>query len=253
MTSKTHTAATHRSPSSWNIAIVLRSLIFNSVMVVFTLFFSLTGLLLFWTPFKIRYFYITRWSHVTIFLAKYLCGIRYTIHGKEHLPSKTSIVLCNHQSTWETLFLQTLLPPQCWVLKKELLTMPFFGWALKLLEPIAIDRSKKNSIKELVLQGTAKLKDGRWVVIFPEGTRVKKGQKKRYSRSGAALAQSAQDFPIVPIAHNAGLFWPKNSFLKYPGTIQVFIGKALLPHEHNPEDLTQTIQRWVEEKLEDCS
>ncbi|HET9844042.1 MAG TPA: lysophospholipid acyltransferase family protein [Gammaproteobacteria bacterium] len=177
-------------------------------------------------------------------MAKHICGIRYEIEGLENLPATNAVVLCNHQSTWETLFLQTLLPMQTWVLKKELLWIPFFGWGLGLLQPIAIDRNKKSSIKSLMETGRQRLTEGRYIIVFPEGTRLKPGEQRKYSRSGAALAQATSSY-ILPIAHNAGNFWPKNSFLKYPGVIKVCIGKVLDPKHFTVDSLTQSAQEWI--------
>jgi 1-acyl-sn-glycerol-3-phosphate acyltransferase len=233
-----------QGPTKLNASIVLRSILFNALMILLTVFFSLSGLMIFWSPFKVRYAYITTWSKTIIWLAKTICGVKYQINGYEHLTKENAIVLCNHQSTWETLFLQKILPPQTWVLKKQLLNIPFFGWGLSLLEPIAIDRKKKQSIKFLIKHGIKRLKQGRWVVIFPEGTRVKPGEKKKFSRSGAALATAA-NYPVIAIAHNAGTYWPKNSFFKFPGTIRVNISEVFDPNKHTPQSLTGAIQDWV--------
>lgn len=232
-----------------NLSIIIRSTLFNFLMATLIVFFGITGLFIFWTPFRVRYAYISCWSKSTIWLAKVLCGIKYEIEGFENIEHQHAIAVCNHQSTWETLFLQVLLGPQSWVLKRELLWIPFFGWGLGLLEPIAINRAKKGSIKFVVKKGIEKLNDKRWVVIFPQGTRVKPGEKKRFSRGAAVLSQGSKQ-PVVPIAHNAGIVWPKNSFFKYPGTISVKIGKAIYPKDEPPENMTEHLQRWFDEQLD---
>lgn len=213
-----------------------------------TVLIASIGLLLFLMPFKIRYWWITRWSHFVIWWAKIICGIEYEIIGLENLPKQNAIVLSKHQSAWETVFFQTLLPPQTWVLKQELLWIPFFGWALTLLEPIAINRKRKSAIKQLQEVGTKRLQQGRWVIIFPEGTRVPPGKKHRYSRSGAALS-AASGYPIVPIAHNAGEYWPKNSFIKHPGKISVCIGPSLSPKKYTVDELHQHSEAWIENRM----
>lgn len=210
------------------------------------IFVYLTGMLLFAFPYRVRYYYITSWSHFVIWWAKIICNIRYEVQGKSNLAIKNGIILCKHQSAWETLFLQTLLGPQSWVLKKELLKIPFFGWGLAMIEPIAIDRSKKgSSAKQLIEQGKKYLQDGRWVIIFPEGSRIDVGKQGKYSRSGALLAKDS-GYPIIPIAHNAGLFWPRNAFIKKPGTITVIVGSPIYPHALNVDEIHTLAIDWIE-------
>lgn len=226
--------------------VFLRSSFFLLCLLIFTPLFTTVALLSWLVPDKLAYRWITFWSTTVIFLAKTICGIRYNVIGLRSLPQEACIVLCNHQSAWETLFLQEILPQQTWVLKRELLWIPFFGWALKRLKPIAIQRNRSKSILELQKEGKKALQERKWVIIFPEGTRVKIGEKKRYSRSGAILSQETAA-PILPIAHNAGLFWPKNSFFKYPGIIQVVIGPLFLPqHYPSSQALNQAVAEWIE-------
>lgn len=225
--------------------LILRSTLFLLGQILMTVVIATIGILTFPFPYRVRYRVITSWSHFIIWWAKVSCGIHYHIQGQEHLPKQTAIVLCKHQSAWETLFLQTLLPPQTWVLKKQLLQIPFFGWALRFIEPIAIDRNKSSSIKQLIEQGKERLNQGRWVVIFPEGSRIAVGKAGKYSRSGAVLAKESQ-YLVVPIAHNAGVFWPKKAFLKHPGTIEVVIGPILDPNLLTADELHQQAQNWIE-------
>lgn len=228
----------------------LRSLLFFLGQVLSAVVLATLGMLLFAFPYSLRYKVITSWSHFIIWWAKISCGLHYEVQGLEHLPKKNAIVLCKHQSAWETLFLQTILGQQTWVLKKQLLRIPFFGWALRLIEPIAIDREKSSSVKQLLEQGEQRLKQGRWVVIFPEGSRIAVGKSGRYSRSGAVLAKSS-GYSIVPIAHNAGVLWPKDSFLKKAGIIHVVIGPEIkMSHDLSIDDIHHKVKEWIESTMQ---
>ena len=223
---------------------MIRNVLFYLAVIPATFFFTLAGSLLFWAPFKVRYRVITAWSHYFIFCAKILGGLRYRVEGLENLPSTHAIVLSNHQSMWETIFMQVLLPPQTWVLKKELFYIPLFGWGLALLEPIAIHRKQFNSAKELMTQGIERLKKGRWVVIFPEGTRVAPNTVGRFSRSAAALAEASQ-VPVVPIVHNAGAFWPRGFAIKRSGTIVVKIGPMIDSKGKTAIEINDLARDWI--------
>jgi 1-acyl-sn-glycerol-3-phosphate acyltransferase len=228
--------------------IFLRSLLFVIGQLISTVLFACVGLMCFAFPYAVRYRVITSWSHFIIWWAKVSCGIKYEVHGIDNLPSQNAIVLCKHQSAWETLFLQTILGQQTWVLKKQLLSIPFFGWALSLIEPIAIDRNKSSSVKQLLEQGKLRLQQGRWVIIFPEGSRIAVGETGRYSRSGAVLAKET-GYSIVPIAHNAGVMWPKNAFVKKPGTIQVVIGPEIKTEELTTDEIHEKAKNWIEDTM----
>ncbi len=188
-----------------------------------------------------------------LFLLRVICGIRYRVLGAEHIPETPSIVLSKHQSAWETLAFQKIFPPQVWVLKKELLRIPFFGWGLAMTSPIAIDRSSgKAALEQVVEQGRDRLKQGFWVVIFPEGTRIAPGKKGKYRIGGAWLATHV-DVPVVPVAHNAGEFWGRNSFIKRPGTITVSIGAPIDPGGMDPGDLNVKVEAWIEAEVKRIS
>lgn len=227
---------------------IFRNFLFYLGLIPATIIFAILGTLFFFLPFKLRYYLIIRWSHFFIFWAKITCGIRYAVVGKENIPTKNVIIFSNHQSMWETIFFQVLFPEQCWVLKKELLTIPFFGWGLALLDPIAIDRKHFNSVKALIQQGKERLEKGRWVIIFPEGTRVAPNKEHRYSRSGAALAE-ATGYPILPIAHNAGLYWPRGFFIKKPGIIRIVIGPIIASKGKTASELNAGVEQWIRETL----
>ncbi|MBV6449136.1 MAG: 1-acyl-sn-glycerol-3-phosphate acyltransferase [Nitrosomonas sp.] len=184
-----------------------------------------------------------------LFLLWHLCGLRYRIIGAENIPKTPSIVLSKHQSAWETLAFQEIFPPQVWVLKKELLRIPFFGWGLAMTSPIAIDRSaRKKALEQIVEQGKDRLKQGFWIVIFPEGTRIPPGQRGKYRIGGAWLATHT-NVPVVPVAHNAGEFWGKNSFVKHPGTITVSIGQPIDPTGMEAGELNAQVEAWVEAEM----
>ena len=180
-------------------------------------------------PFRARYrFVVQTWCRCAVWLAKTIVGIRYEVKGLEHIPQQPCVILAKHQSTWETFFLSALFEPLTQVVKRELIYVPFFGWAMAMLRPIAIDRSNpKAALKQLAKQGHERLEQGAWVLVFPEGTRIPTGQIGKFSRGGASLAVNA-NLPVLPVAHNAGEFWPKEGWGKTPGTVQVVIGPALL-------------------------
>jgi 1-acyl-sn-glycerol-3-phosphate acyltransferase len=227
---------------------IIRNILFYLGIGPVTLFFTALGSLFFFMPYKVRYHIITSWSHFFIFWAKITCGLKYHVEGRKNIPKHNAIVFSNHQSMWETIFMQVLLPYQAWVLKKELLYIPVFGWGLALIEPIAINRKSFNSVRELIRQGKKCLEAGRWVIIFPEGTRVAPGKDHRYSRSGAALAE-ASHFPVVPIAHNAGHFWPRGFFIKKPGTIKVVIGPEIHTQGKTATEINVEAENWIKKTV----
>ena len=193
-----------------------------------------------------RYRVISGWSHIMLFLARFICGVRYCVLGTENIPKKPTIVLSKHQSAWETLAFQKIFPPQVWVLKKELLHIPFFGWGLAMTSPIAINRSQgKAALKQIIRQGRDRLQKGLWVIIFPEGTRIDPGKKGRYGIGGAWLSTST-GVSVVPVAHNAGVLWGKNSFIKFPGTITVSIGEPIDPEGMDANELNNKVEEWIE-------
>lgn len=221
---------------------------------IFSIFFFTVGLLTFPLPFYKRYHFISLWCHATMWLLKKICQLNYEVTGIEHLPKTPAIIFSNHQSTWETIAFLIIFPPQSWVLKHELLRIPFFGWCLALLEPIAINRKKrKNAISQVVELGKARLQAGRWIVIFPEGTRVSIHEKIPYKKGGALLAAKS-GYPIVPVAHNAGYFWPRKGFMKYPGTIKLVIGSPIETNKVSANTINDLAQTWIEKtkiKLKD--
>jgi 1-acyl-sn-glycerol-3-phosphate acyltransferase len=188
-----------------------------------------------------------------IWLLRVLCNLKYEVQGQQNIPDGAAIIFCKHQSTWETLALQQIFPPQVWVLKRELFWVPFFGWALMSLGSVGIDRkSGRKAIRQIVKQGAYRLKQGRWIVIFPEGTRVAPGVRKRYGIGGAVLAEHS-GFPVVPVAHNAGEFWPRRGLLKKPGTIKVVIGEPIQTNGRSAEEINKLAEEWIEATVAEIS
>ena len=204
-------------------------------------------------PYRLRFTLVLQcWCRMAIWLTRHLVGIRYEVTGLENIPDQAGVIVSNHQSTWETFFLQLIFKPQTQLIKKELLYVPFFGWAFALLRPIAIDRSKaRNSLQQLNRLGGQRLRDGIWVLVFPEGTRVEPGQPIKFSRGGAALA-CANQVPLVPVAHNAGEFWPRKGWGKRPGTVRLHIGPAIYPTGADPRSIVEThkqAEAWVQQTM----
>lgn len=229
--------------------ILLRSALFAFLQTLATIIFSVVALLTFpFGPFT-RYRIITLWNRFVVRAASLVCGIRYEIKGAEHLPDHPVIVMAKHQSAWETIALPVLLPPLAIVLKKELLAIPFFGWGLGMISPIAINRQAgKEALRQIVAQGKARIGEGFWVLIFPEGTRIKVGEVGRYGIGGAWLATHTNT-PVLPVAHNAGEVWPKHSFIKYPGTITLSIGPVISSQGKKADALNEEVKAWIESEM----
>ncbi len=185
-------------------------------------------------------------------MAEIFCGIRYEVEGLEHIaPLKSAVVLSNHQSAWETIAFRYFLPPQTSLFKQSLLWIPFWGWAMATLKPIAINRNKQHTaLRKLISHGTDALKQGLWVVVFPEGTRMPVGEMRDFNAGGAMLAQKS-GAPVVPVAHDAGKCWPRYSFLKYPGTIKVKIGPCIESEGRKAAEINKEAEAWVRKTLQE--
>ena len=226
----------------------LRSSLFVLALIIVTPPYALIALATFPLPRMTRYRIISGWSRCVIFLSKVILKIDWRVEGREHLPDRPAVILAQHQSAWETMAFQLLFPPQVMVLKRELLWLPFFGWGLALMSPIAIDRRRGHSaLRFLAKRGKQRLEQGFWVVVFPEGTRVRPGEKRHYQIGGAWLA-AASGAPVVPVAHNAGLLWPRYAFLKRPGTVTVRIGPPIEPGSRKPHEINALAKAWIEEQ-----
>ena len=228
---------------------VLRSTLFALFLVLITPVFALIALLTFPLPALTRYRIISIWTHWVMWAARVICGIRYRVIGRENIPAEPCIILSKHQSAWETLAFQQIFPPQVWVLKRELLRVPFFGWGLAMLSPIAIDRSlRRAALQQLVEQGVQRLAAGFCIVIFPEGTRIAPGSRGKYRPGGARLAVQTGT-TVSPVAHNAGTCWGRNAFLKRPGLITVSIGAPIRPDGIDAETLAARVENWIEGEM----
>jgi 1-acyl-sn-glycerol-3-phosphate acyltransferase len=227
----------------------LGSIVFTLCLFVSVPFYGTAALLTAPLPRSWTYGVVVAWVDSMFWLLRRLCGLDYRVEGLEHLPARTSIVLMKHSSTWETLAQLRIFPRQTWVLKRELMWVPILGWVLWLLGPIAIDRrGGGGAVQQVIDQGRQRLIAGSWVVVFPEGTRVPAGQAGRYGLSGALLA-SAMERPVIPVAHNAGFYWPRRGWLKRPGTIHVVIGEPIETRGVEPRLVNERVQRWVEDTV----
>lgn len=189
------------------------------------------------------------WAKMIIGSARVLCGIRLEVAGKEHVPENAAVFLLKHSSAYETLAEFLFVGQQTWVLKRELQWVPIFGWALRLLRPIAINRGGgRNAVRQVIEQGTVALDNGVNVMIFPEGTRVRHGESRRYGLSGIALAAESGR-PIVPVAHNAGVFWPRRGIRKWPGTVRFVIGEPISAEGREYREVADEIQQWIEAEI----
>lgn len=230
-----------------SLSVYVRTTIFYIVLVVFTIIFTSTATIFGPAlPYEKRFKWIIQgYTKFVITWLKISCNIHYELYGTDNIPETPCIICSKHQSTWETFFLQTLFAPQTQVIKKELLNIPFFGWAFSLVEPIAIDRNnRKDAIKQVISQGTEKLNRGVWVLIFPEGTRIPPGEKKEFSRGGATLSKETGS-PLLPVAHNAGEHWPNHSLLKHPGTIKVVFGPLIQPSGKAINQINSEVETWI--------
>ena len=223
----------------------IRSLLYLIGMAALTAIFGLLCPVTIIVPYKIRYKFIISWCILNIWWLRLTCGLKHDVIGKENIPDTPCIVMANHQSTWETLAIGTLFPPLTWVVKRELFFIPLFGWGLALTHPIALNRSAgRKAVDQLVEQGKKKLKKGRWILIFPEGTRTPPGTKRKFKAGGSILAAQS-GAPIIPVAHNSGNFWARKQLTKKSGTIKVKIGPAIKSNGKTAEQINQEVFNWI--------
>lgn len=204
-----------------------------------------------WLPFRALYVFARGWAGSNMWLAKTLCGLDWVVEGGENIPREGAhISMWKHTSAWETMAQMVVMPPQAWVLKREILWIPLVGWATWMLKCIAIDRGAGHrAVNQVLDQGRDRLAAGIWVLIFPEGTRVDAGQARKYGMSGALLASQTGAL-IVPVAHNAGDFWPRRGLVKKPGLIRVVIGPPIVSSGRDPRELNREVATWIEATMQ---
>jgi 1-acyl-sn-glycerol-3-phosphate acyltransferase len=230
----------------------LRSLTYSVIMTITCVVYCIPCLLAAPLPLRLRYPFTNLWILGMLKLCRLICHIDYQVEGWSNTKKiKNGIIMCKHQSAWETFFMQSHFNQVAMITKKELLFFPFFGWALALLGPIAINRKKsKSAMQQLITQGQRCLDAGRWVVVFPEGTRIAYGDIGKYKLGGARLSV-ATGYPIIPVAHNAGRYWPRRQFIKNPGTIRIAFGEPIYPEGKTPEEVLELTQTWIENKIKE--
>jgi len=232
---------------------LIRSLIFTALFFLVTLVVASAVVLSAPFGFSTRFRLGKVWAWINLWLLKYICGLDYVVEGADNIPEQSGVTLIKHSSTFETVVVFLLFPPQCIVLKRELMWIPFLGWALALIKPIAINRNAhRSAVRQVVHMGRARLEEGLWVVIFPEGTRMPAGTTRRYGVSGALLACETGR-PVVPVAHNAGDFWPRRGLRKRPGTIRVVIGPPIHTTGRKPAEVNDEAKRWIDEMMAEIS
>ena len=218
-------------------------------MMVSACVFALGMTLCFWLPYRAQFDIARTWARILLWVLEKVCGLDFVVEGRERIPAGNHIVMSNHTSAWETIAQFLIFPPQCWVLKRELMWIPFIGWGLKLLRSISIDRGAGHrAVNQVIEQGKARLADGLWIIIFPEGTRVVAGDKRKYGVGGAMLAIAAQKF-IVPFSHNAGEFWARRGILKKRGTVRVVIGEPIDATGKQARELNEQIRESIDAGL----
>lgn len=237
------------SDASPRFHLYVRASVFYLVLACATVIYAFVLLASYVLPQHMRYRIALSWVSLILGTLRRVCRLSYRVRYDCEFDSQAMVVFSKHSSTWETIALAALLPQQTWVLKRELMWIPFFGWGLAALGPIAINRSAgQSAVQQVVTQGGKKLSRGVWVVIFPEGTRVPLGQTKRYKMGGAILAQKTQH-QIVPIAHDAGRYWPRNGFIKWPGEIQVRVGAPISTVGLSPAQINALVGTWMDQAM----
>jgi 1-acyl-sn-glycerol-3-phosphate acyltransferase len=233
--------------------LLIRSLVFQVYFFVSVLLFAL-AIFVSWTlPFEVRFGLARAWGASMLRAGRIICGLEYVVEGRENIPDEPCVIMIKHSTVFEAYAQLTVFPPQTWVVKRELMWIPIFGWGLAALKPIAINRrAGHTAVSQVIEQGIAKLERGIWVTIFPEGTRVLPGMVRRYGVSGAALAREA-GCRVVPVAHNAGDFWPRRSLIKRPGVVRFCIGPPIETGGRTPKDINEDVREWIESKMAEIS
>lgn len=234
--------------------LTLRSLLFTTYVFATAILGGTIELLIFWAPHRWQWAVAEAWAHGNLWAGRFFCGLDVVTEGSENLPQRASVAMIKHTTAMETYWQIAALPAQAWVLKKELTRIPLFGWGVGLvMQPIAIDRKAgASAVKQVIEQGRNRIERGLWLTIFPEGTRMPPGETRRYGVSGAAVAVET-GCPVVPVAHNAGDFWPKRGLRKYPGRVRFCIGPPIDPAGLTPKEVNALAQDWIENKMREIS
>jgi 1-acyl-sn-glycerol-3-phosphate acyltransferase len=228
----------------------LRSAVYLALLVIVVVPYFLVVLACAPLPRVRRWKIIAGWPRFATWLARHVLGIEYEVIGRENIPREPCIILSKHQSAWETLAFPGIFPPHVYVLKRELLWLPFFGWGLALFSPIAINRAdRKRAMRRTIELGRERLAQGFSIMIYPEGTRIPVGKRGTYRRGGATLAVNT-GARVLPVAHNAGVLWPRNSFRKFPGKVTVKIGTVIASEGQSPDNLMHRVEDWIEGEVE---
>lgn len=216
--------------------------------------FAAVSILFFWASQDFLWGFVNNYCRLTLWAGRFFCGMDYRVEGLEHLPDTASVIMIKHSSALETYGHVPFFPRTSWVIKRAILWIPVFGWALALVfRPIAIDRKAgSRAVLQVIEQGKAKLAAGVWVTVFPEGTRVQPGQTRKYGISGAALAKEAGVL-IVPMAHNAGDLWRRRELIKRPGLVRFCIGPPIDPSAQSAKETNLLVQAWIERKMSEIS
>jgi len=225
--------------------LVIRSTLFWPPFLLVTIVTAVVLTPLVFAPLKYRIALIKNWINISLAVLKYLCGLKYVVEGQENIPQHGFIVMSKHSSTWETIAMQKFFDPMVWVVKKELTRIPFFGWGLIAMNAIALNRGTgRQAIKQLVAESHQRMDEGRILMLFPEGTRVKPGERKPFKIGGAIVSEKT-GYAVLPVAHNAGEFWPRHSWIKWPGTIRIVIGKPIDPEGKKADQIIGEVEQWV--------
>lgn len=233
--------------------LILRSTLFWPPFLLITIITAAVLTILISAPLKYRIALIKNWINISLAVLKYLCGLKYRVDGLENIPEHGFIVMSKHSSTWETIALQKFFDPMVWVVKKELTRIPFFGWGLIAMNAIALNRGTgRQAIKQLVSESRQRMDEGRILMLFPEGTRVQPGEKKPFKLGGAIVSEKT-GYAVLPVAHNAGEFWPRHSWIKWPGTIRIVIGKPIYPEGKKSEQIIDEVEKWITTTCEQIS
>ena len=231
----------------------LRSLIFTGLMIVTMPIIIVPCYILWPFPYRVRWMFMNTWSRLVVWMLRVICGLKHEVINPENMPDQPVIFFCKHQSAWETIAMQRILPPHVWVLKQELIWVPVFGWALLELESIAIDRKAgKKAIVQIIEKGTERLKNGRNIMIFPEGTRVAPGEVRRFGMGGPVLAEKS-GYPVTLVAHNAGEYWRRRDMIKHAGTIKVVIGPTIDTKGKTAAEIKEIAEQWMKDTMNEIT